>query len=274
VTVRLAGVFAHPDDDAYLIGGTLLLHAGEIDPLVVFATSGGAGPISDPSLATRQTLADVREGEQRAFLEIIGYGDARVEFLRHPDYYLPDVPFEALVDEIDALLTETRPHIVATFGPDGLTSHHDHIRVGAAATEAFHRARSAVPAIDDGAFQRLYYVALSRSDVDRFYSVVRDGSFDYGEEGALFDITGVPDSEIAVRVDVRSVREQKLAGMMAHRTQMIEWERIPEPLKWIYLDTEDFRQAWPERAPGDEVRDDLLHDVVIGAAKSRRPSPA
>lgn len=157
---RLAGVFAHPDDDVYTIGGTLLLHPGVLDPALIFATSGEAGPISDPSLATRETLGEVRKREQHDALGAIGYPSVRVEWLGHPDYYLPDVPFEHLVDEIKTLFDELRPHIVVTFGPDGLTSHHDHIRVGEAATGAFHRARKAGGSSEDGAFERLLYVAL------------------------------------------------------------------------------------------------------------------
>jgi LmbE family N-acetylglucosaminyl deacetylase len=264
VNVRLAGVFAHPDDDAYLIGGSLLLHRGEVEPALIFATSGEAGPISDPTLATRDTLGQTREREQGEFLATIGYPHARVEFLRHPDYYLPDVPLERLVDEFESRLRDLRPHVVVTFGPDGLTSHHDHIRVGEAATEAFHRARRDDPSPPDGAWQRLYYVALSRSDVDRFYAGVRDGGFVYGEEGKLFDVTGVPDEWIAVRVDMKPVRERKLSGILVHRTQLVEYERIPEPLRWIYLDAEHFVQAYPPPEPAAGVRDDLFADLALG----------
>jgi len=227
--IRLAGVFAHPDDDAVLIGGTLLLHPGQIEPALVFATSGGAGPISDPSLATRETLTHVREGEQRAYLEEIGYPDARSVWLRHADYHLPEVPFEQLVEEIGSVLREVRPHVVVTFGADGLTSHHDHIRAGEAATEAFHRARAEAADSPD-AFLRLYHGVLARSDVDRFYRGVGEGGFGFGEEGVLFNPTGVPDERIAVRVDARPVKRRKQDGIDRHRTQRIEFERIPEPV--------------------------------------------
>jgi LmbE family N-acetylglucosaminyl deacetylase len=260
VKVRLTGVFAHPDDDAYLIGGSLLLNAGRVDHSVIFATSGEAGPISDPSLATRMTLGAVREREQRAYVELIGFHDARVEFLRHPDYYLPDVPVDELIREIESLLRDIRPHIVVTFGADGLTSHHDHVRVGEATTEAFHRVRKS---LDDDSLQRLYYVGLARSDVDRFYDGVRRGGHAYGEEGRLFDVTGVPDESIAVRVDTLPVIDQKLEGMLAHQTQLIEFERVPEPLRWIYLNSESFVQAYPPVDRPSVVRGDLLSDISL-----------
>ncbi|MFL5796812.1 MAG: PIG-L deacetylase family protein [Actinomycetota bacterium] len=270
MSIRVMGVFAHPDDDSYLIAGTLLLHRGIVDLALVFATSGEAGPIADPSLATRETLGAVRESEQRAFLKAIGYPDARVEFLRHHDYYLPDVPLERLVEEVESVLREVRPHVVVTFGPDGMTSHHDHIRAGEAATMAFDRVRGeAAP----GQLARLYHAVLARSDVDRFYAGVRAGGHDYGEEGRLFDMTGVPDERIAVRVDTRPVRDRKLEGIRAHRTQQGEYERIPEELRWLVLDSECFAQARPVLDRPVRPRSDLLEDLP-GASTSGLPGAA
>ena len=50
---------------------------------------------------------------------------------------MPDVPFDELVDRVATVLGEERPDVVATFGPDGITGHPDHIRIGEAATAAF-----------------------------------------------------------------------------------------------------------------------------------------
>ena len=256
MTVRLVGVFAHPDDDSYVLGGTLLLHPGELEPSFVYATSGEAGPIA-AGTATRERLGAVREGEQRAFLAAVGHPDAPARFLRHPDYHLPEVPFERLVGEVEAVLREIRPQLVVSFGPDGLTSHHDHMRAGEAAAEAFRRARAAAGDPAD-AFLRLYQAAYPRSDVDRFYAGVRRGGFGYGEEGRLFDVTGVPDDRVAVRVDTRAVAKAKWAAILHHRSLLDEHERIPEPLRWLVLDAECFVQAFPPRPPGGPVLGDLL----------------
>ena len=261
MTPRLAAVFAHPDDDVYQIGGSIALHTGRLELTVVMCTSGGAGPIWVPEIATRETLARVRESEERAALGAVGANDADVRFLRHPDWHLPEVPSEVLVLKIESVLREVRPHAVVTFGPDGLTSHHDHIRAGEAATEAFHRARREVPA---PGLQRLYHTALLRSDVERFYAQMRRFSESFGEEGTLFNPVGVADESVTVRVDTRAVRDRKLEGILAHRTQIGEWERIPEALRWIHLDAECFVQAWPPVARESSLRADLFEGVNIG----------
>lgn len=255
--VRLLGVFAHPDDDVYQLGGTLAMHAGDLRCTLVFATSGDAGPITDPAMATRETLGDVREREQRAALEALGVASSTdVHFLRHPDYHLPDVAFGELVTEIADIMRAVRPEVVVTFGPDGLTSHHDHIRVGHACSEAFDRVR---PEASASRSARLVHTALPRSAVDRFYAGLRDlGETSYGEEGTLFILGGVPDDRLAVRADVRRVADRKLRGILAHRTQLCEWERIPEALRWIHLDEETFVQAWPALPAGSAVRPSLV----------------
>jgi LmbE family N-acetylglucosaminyl deacetylase len=245
---RLLGVFAHPDDDVYQLGGTLAIHAGDLRTTLIFATSGDAGPITSPAMATRETLGSVREHEQRAALEALGVGATTdVHFLRHPDYHLPDVPYDELVVEIARVMRAVRPEVVVTFGPEGLTSHHDHICVGRACSEAFDRIRrEGSPGVG-----RLFHTALARSVVDRFYAGLRElGETSYGKEGTLFNLVGVPDNRIAVSVDVRGVVGRKLSGILAHRTQLCEWERIPEPLRWVHLDRETFVQAWPPWAGG------------------------
>jgi len=265
-TPRLAAVFAHPDDDVYQIGGSVALHAGSLDLTVVVCTSGDAGPIWVPELATRETLAGVRETEERAALATVGAPDADVRFLRHGDWHLPEVPFDELVAEIEAILVEVAPDVVVTFGPDGLTSHHDHIRAGEAAAEAFERARS--PANGGHSFHRLYHTALARPDVDRFYAGVRELGEAFGEEHEVFNPVGVPEERIAARVDIGSVAERKLEGILAHRTQIGEWERIPEPLRWIHLEAECFVQAWPPRSEDRSVVGDLFEGVRIGAGRN------
>jgi len=85
----------------------------------------------------------------------------------------------------------------------------------------------------------------------------------FGDEGVLFNPTGVADERIAVRVDTRPVRDRKLAGIQRHRTQRIEFERIPEPLRWIYLDAKCFVQAFPPApARPQAARADLLDDLL------------
>ena len=257
MSLRLAAVYAHPDDDTYGIGGTLALHRGEVEYTLVVATSGEAGGIADPSLATKETLGAVREQEERAALEVLGFDGADVHFLRYPDGELADVPREELVSRVRVLLEGARPDVVVTFGPEGVTKHEDHIAISQAATEAFHAARAFV---GEG-FSRLFYNALPQSDVESFWKALREQGIDLGDPEGPFMPRGVPDHTITTRVDCSKVYETKMEAIRAHRTQIEEIAGLPEEIQRRFLGQECFVQAWP---PVEERSGAVLYDILQG----------
>jgi LmbE family N-acetylglucosaminyl deacetylase len=259
VTRRLVAVVAHPDDDTFGCSGTVALHAADPDLrfVLVHATSGEAGMISDPSLATRETLGAVREEEDRRSWIALGREPDRHEFLRYPDSGLADVPFEELVDRIETILREERPDVVMTFGPDGITGHADHVRVGEVTTQAFHRCRA-----DGGAgFQRLLHAALSASALaefsDRLVALGRDPI----DPTQLFQPRGVPDGTIGVIVDCSPVVDRKRAAILEHATQRSDFANIPEELETEIFRSESHVIAWPPRLTGTLALGDVFEGL-------------
>ncbi|MGH2589929.1 MAG: PIG-L deacetylase family protein [Actinomycetota bacterium] len=256
---RVACVFAHPDDDTYGVGGSLASHAeDDLELTVIMTTSGEAGQIADPSLATRETLAAVREAEDRESWTALGLEPA-IRFLRYPDGGVAEVPQEALVAVYLEILQEARPDVVVTFGPDGITGHADHVAVGAAATAAFHAARAAGA---DG-FARLLQVCIPRSRLDRFNELLRERGMPPMDPTQPFQPRGVPDETVGVLVDCSEVYERKLEALRRHRTQA-EMQDVPFEVWREVLATEAFVLAFPERTTGASV----LSDVFEGIAAS------
>ena len=253
---RLAAVYAHPDDDTFGVWGTLVLNPDTEYTLIV-ATSGDAGEIADPALATRENLAQVREQEQLDSLAPLGVKDPRVHFLRYPDMKLSDAPRGDLVSKVTDLLIEARPDVVVTFGPEGITRHADHMTISEAATEAFHQAREAA----EGGFQRLFYNAVSQSDLELFWDLAREAGLDFGNPDDPFMPRGVPDDTITVRTDCSSVVDRKIEGIRAHRTQANEIQAFPDEMLRAFLSREYFVQAWP---PPDEPRGDAMGSLFEG----------
>jgi LmbE family N-acetylglucosaminyl deacetylase len=255
---RVACVFAHPDDDTYGVAGSLALHASdELQLTVIMATSGGAGRIADPSLATRETLGRVREAEDVASWRALGF-DPDVRFLRHPDGGLARIPREHLVLEVRDLLEETAPEVVVTFGPDGITGHEDHVAIGAVATEAFQATRTSS---SGQAFSRLLHNVVPQSSLDRLNVLFRERGLEPMDPTQPFMPRGVPDRTIGVRVDCSSVYERKLEAIRCHKTQA-ELEDVPYDLWPEMLSTESFTMAWPERRPRDPVLADLFEGLT------------
>ncbi len=132
------GVFAHPDDEAYLAGG---LMATAIDAgrrvVCVTATRGELGFPDDDPRPIEERMA-VRESELAACLGVLGVGEHL--WLDHPDGGCAAVDDGEAADRLAALIDEVRPDTVLTFGPEGQTYHEDHIAVSRWTTLACRRA--------------------------------------------------------------------------------------------------------------------------------------
>jgi mycothiol S-conjugate amidase len=267
---RLAGVYAHPDDDTFSNAGLLAMEGDSVSYTLVVATSGEAGMIADPALATPANLGQVREGEERAALTAVGHGDAHIDFLRYPDGGLNEVPRKELVSRMVGALRKAGPHVVLTFGPEGVTRHEDHIAVGEACTAAFHRLRGEEAA--GAAFQRLLYCAIPQTEMDAFRRELEDGGIDPGDPDAPFAPRGVSDDTIAFRVDCGGVIERKLAALRAHATQREELDSVPEDIWKRALSEECFVQAFPP-VEGGPPMSSVFHGLAGDPPSTQSPLP-
>jgi LmbE family N-acetylglucosaminyl deacetylase len=134
----LLGVWAHPDDEAYLSSALMASVRRAGGRVAVATATRGENGTPDPDTRPPETLAGIREQELMSSLALIDVREH--EWLGHGDGSLPDVPFETAVDQVAALIEHTRPDVMVTFGPDGMTGHPDHQTVSAWVTEAWRRA--------------------------------------------------------------------------------------------------------------------------------------
>ena len=134
----ILGIWAHPDDEAYLSGGLMALardHGSRV--VCVTATRGELGT-PDPQTWPPQRLAAERTGELARCLEILGVTEHH--WLGYRDGECAAVHASDPVAQLSDVIERVRPDTVLTFGPDGITGHPDHQAVSAWATAAFGRA--------------------------------------------------------------------------------------------------------------------------------------
>lgn len=133
---RILGVFAHPDDEVFVAGGTFAKYTSRgAEAMVLCATRGQAGQIRDARVATRHTLGAVRERELREACAILGI--QRVTCLDYADGRLREADLDGLVGSVVEAMRAFRPDVVITFGEDGAYGHPDHVTISGATTRAF-----------------------------------------------------------------------------------------------------------------------------------------
>ena len=158
---RLLAVFAHPDDETFLAGGTLARHAADgWDVRLITLTRGEAGRRGPYVDLSQREFAALRETELRAACAALGV--ANLQVLGFPDKSIGLHEAEAL-DAVTAVIASWRPALVLTFGPDGISGHTDHVAVSRIVTAAVQQIVERMgPDPPAAAFApRLYYVARS-----------------------------------------------------------------------------------------------------------------
>ncbi len=137
---RLLGVWAHPDDEAYLSAGLMarVVRAGG-QVTVITATRGEKGT-DDPDRYDTDQFGAYRELELRTSLATLGVTDVRFLGLRDGECEIAaasSTANAALIDAIGAVIDEIQPDAIVTFGPDGMTNHPDHLAISRWTTAAW-----------------------------------------------------------------------------------------------------------------------------------------
>lgn len=147
-------ILAHPDDESFPMGGVLAKYAAEgVRVVLICATRGEAGIPGLPPEATGR----LRERELREAAATLGLTEVR--FLGYQDGQLALVDPERVVNRLVDIMSEVRPQVVITFGPEGVSGHPDHLAIHRYATLAFDRTGLSF----QGKPARLFYLAPSEA---------------------------------------------------------------------------------------------------------------
>ena len=133
----LLGVWAHPDDESYLMAGLMAEGAARGDRVVcVTATRGEAGS-QDHDRWPPDRMAEIRERELNDSLAVLGVKEHH--WLDYVDGTCDAVPHDEAVEKLAPIFEDVQPDNVLTFGPEGLTGHPDHMAVSKWTADAFER---------------------------------------------------------------------------------------------------------------------------------------
>ena len=262
---KIVGVFAHPDDESLLTGGTLARSVAEgAEAAVLTCTGGEAGDNWDPTVDPAQ-ISDVRREELREacrrlgvrHVELLSYEDSGIPARERPRS-LAAAPVQAVAAEIRRALERHEPDVVITHDATGGYGHPDHMCVSEAT-------RLAVMKMERP--PRLYFVVIPKRVVDAFQRAFAAAGLRAGRAAAagadMERDVGVPDEQVAATIDVSAHVRTKRAAVSAHRTQMTGHVlfRLPWPVLERLWSEEHFARAGAGATSGAGIARDLFGTV-------------
>ena len=218
----LLGIWAHPDDEAYLSAGLMAEVRRSGQRVVVVTATRGEHGTDDAASWPPERLAAERERELIESLRVVGVEEHT--WLGYADGSLASADRRLAVATLQRVIADVEPDTIVTFGPDGMTGHHDHRTVSSWVTEAWQR--SGTPAA-------LWYATLT-PEFHATWGVLND------QVGLWFEGTEppvTPDADLAAHVVCAGVLgDLKLRALRAHASQTNPLEEL--------VGAETYRSWW------------------------------
>jgi LmbE family N-acetylglucosaminyl deacetylase len=224
----ILGVWAHPDDEAYLSAGIMARAVRNGSRVVCVTATRGEGGSMDEEKWPPEKMAEVRTAELERSLEILGVREHVWLDMQDIDMEtgLPEEGFE----RVRELVAEIRPDTILTFGPDGMTDHAAHKDVSRWATQALREAGKPGSGV--------LYATVTPEWAAAFVPVWEP--FNVFRPGTP-PIT--PREELAVYYELRDdILEQKVNAINAHVSQVEAiLEAVGPEVWWREMSYEAFR---------------------------------
>lgn len=128
--LKLLAVFAHPDDEAMGMGGTLAKYSAEgVETHLVCASRGEVGWFGpEEQNPGPERLGQLREAELKNAVKELGM--TSLSFLDYIDGQVDQADPADAIEKIVTHIRRIQPQVVVTFPHDGNYGHPDHIAIG------------------------------------------------------------------------------------------------------------------------------------------------
>lgn len=217
---RLLLILAHPDDESLGFGGTIAKYTNEgVQVFLITATRGQRGRFGTHNeKPPPEKVGEVREQELRAAAKVLGVEE--VLFLDYMDGDLDKVDPHEIISLLATHIRRIRPHVVLTFGPDGVYGHPDHIAISQFTSASISKALDATFICNDAPHRvlKLYFLAWT-SEIIKLHQEA------FKEFGMMIDGTkrfsvAYPDWMITTVIDAKPYWEIVWRAVRHHETQI------------------------------------------------------
>ncbi|MDT8322720.1 MAG: PIG-L deacetylase family protein [Bacteroidota bacterium] len=192
---RLFCIFPHPDDESFLMGGSIAActQSGDAEVSLYTLTRGERSRNAAAQNLRPEEIAALRSREVVAAAEILGISQHRQG--NYPDGGLRDIDPRVLERDITDKIRTINPHVLCTFDIQGGSVHPDHITMHHVVKRVFLELRE-----ENSTLQRLCFCVLPRDRVAAWPRAV------FGVERARIDAV----------IPVGAYREIEQAAVRAH----------------------------------------------------------
>jgi LmbE family N-acetylglucosaminyl deacetylase len=226
--LKLMCVLAHPDDESLGTGGTLVKYAAEgVETYLVTATRGEHGWWgSEQDYPGPEALGRTREAELRAAAKALGLRE--VNFLDYVDGDLDQADPTEAVAKIVGHVRRVRPHVVITFGQEGVYGHPDHIAISQFTTAAI--VAAADPNYTDPDHRpahrasKLYYMAATKDFLAAYQTIFGDVVMHV--DGVERRGTGWEEWAITTRLETEAHWRTVWQAVACHQSQLPGYSRM------------------------------------------------
>jgi LmbE family N-acetylglucosaminyl deacetylase len=203
--LKLLCTTAHPDDEVWAFGGSLLRYQEQGMETHVICLTRGQSATNRGGATSGEDLGAMRTEEFYAACRLLKV--AQPTILDYPDGGLANLNVSEVAGELTRRIREIKPHVILTLGLEGtVTAHVDHSMVGLFTTAAYHWAgrsdrfrEQLSSALEPHRAQKLYYVTAARIWPER-------------QPVSLAPVTA--------RIDVRRYIDTKIEAFRAHSSQL------------------------------------------------------
>ncbi|MCJ7605920.1 MAG: PIG-L family deacetylase [Dehalococcoidales bacterium] len=237
----LVFIGAHPDDESFGIGGTLVQYtAAGYRAYYICGTRGEVG-LDDPSPANLrgfESVGDLRWHELECAAEVLGLSGVRWLGYRDsgmpgsPDNTHPDAfaaaPVEEAAGRVVKILRELKPEVVITHDPIGGYRHPDHIAAHNAAVKAYWAASDPEQYPEAGPVyqpQKLYYHTMPHRLMKlavKLMPLFGGDPHHFGRHGDV-DLTKLVETEFPVHAVIKINKkpaQTRLRAVSCHASQL------------------------------------------------------
>ena len=203
--LKLLCTTAHPDDEVWAFGGSLLKYQEQGIETHVICLTRGQSATNRGGSKSGGDLGTMRTEEFYAACHLLKVTHPVI--LDYPDGGLSTQNFSEVAGELTRYIREIQPHVILTLGLDGtVTAHVDHTMTGLLTTAAYHWAgrtdrfpEQLRSGLQPHRAQKLYYVTASKTWPER-------------QPVSLAPVTA--------RIDVRKYINTKIEAFRSHTSQL------------------------------------------------------